>query len=239
MSIETSMKRVMILGDEIEGIPPLVEESGLEVVTENPDLIMTYGGDGLLLGSEREWPGIPKLPLRNSRHGKMCEPHEVQVAIERLLTRDLIRTEHIKVRAEARNRTLIGLNDVMIHNCRPTSSVRCRIWIDGRELRDEIVGDGIVVATPFGSSAYYRSITRGIFHAGLGLAFNNSTEPLDHMVLREDARVRVRITRGPAVVTADNNPEEIGLERGDEVWIRRDESTAIILGLTGKRKRLP
>ena len=59
----------MILGDEIEGIPPLVEESGLEVVTENPDLIMTYGGDGLLLGSEREWPGIPKLPLRNSRHG--------------------------------------------------------------------------------------------------------------------------------------------------------------------------
>ncbi len=238
MGIETAMRRVLLLGHDTEGIRPLVEDSGLEVVTENPDVVMTYGGDGLLLGSEREWPGVPKLPLRNSRHGKKCEPQEVQVAIERLLSGDLIRNEHIKVRAEARGRIQIGLNDVMIHNSRPTSSVRCRIWIDGREFSDEIVGDGIVVATPFGSTAYYRSITRGHFLAGLGLAFNNSTEPLDHMVLREDARIRVRITRGPAIVAADNQTDIVELERGDEVWIGADESKAVILSLKARRRKV-
>jgi NAD+ kinase len=232
------MKRVMILGDQTEGICSLVEESGLEVVSEAPDVVLTYGGDGLLLGSERDWPGVPKLPLRNSRHGKKCEPHEVQVALDRLLAGDLVRTEHIKVRAEAHDRVHVGLNDVMVHNSRPTSSVRCRIWIDGREFGDEIVGDGIVVATPFGSTAYYRSITRGIFHSGLGLAFNNSTEPLDHMVLREDAQLRVRITRGPALLSADNHPDAVSLERGDEVRILRDEGRAILLSVTPRRKRL-
>jgi NAD+ kinase len=239
VSVETHMNRVLVLGDQVEGILPLVEESGLTLVTEDPDVVLTYGGDGLLLGSERDWPGVPKLPLRNSRHGKKCEPHEIQVALERLLSGDLVRAEHLKVRAEAKGHAVVGLNDVMVHNSRPWSSVRCRIWIDGRELETEIVGDGLVVATPFGSTAYYRSITRGIFHAGLGLAFNNSTEPVDHMVLREDAQVRVRITRGPALVVADNDPDTIPLRRGDEVRIRRDESRAVILGLAGPAQHLP
>ena len=238
MTTGTEIRRVLVLGEETDGIRDLVEESGLEVVTERPDIVMTYGGDGLLLGSERAWPGVPKLPLRNSRHGKKCEPHEVQVALKRLLAGDLLRNEHIKVRAETRDGIRVGLNDVLVHNSRPTSSVRCRIWIDGREFGDEIVGDGIVVATPFGSTAYYRSITRGIFHAGLGLAFNNSTEPIDHMVLREDARIRVRIKRGPAVVAADNDHDVIGLERGDEVSIVKDESMAIILSLKPARRRV-
>ena len=67
MAIGTGMKRVLVLGDDVEGVLSLVEESGLEVVTEDPDVVLTFGGDGLLLGSERAWPGVPKLPLRNSR----------------------------------------------------------------------------------------------------------------------------------------------------------------------------
>jgi NAD+ kinase len=234
-----AMTRVLVLGDDVEGILHQVEESGLEPVTESPDVVLTYGGDGLLLHSEREWPGVPKLPLRNSRHGKKCEPHQIQVALARLISGDLHRREHIKLRGEAKERVQIGLNDVLVHNSRPTSSVRCRIWVDDREFGDEIVGDGVVVATPFGSTAYYRSITRGVFRSGIGLAFNNSTVPVDHMVLREESRIRVRITRGPAIVAADNHIDWIPLERGDEVEIRRDEGKAVILGLTGGRKRIP
>jgi len=118
-----------------------------------------------------------------------------------------------------------------VHNARPTSSLRCRVFVDDQEFGHEIVGDGVVVATPFGSTAYYRSITRGIFHLGIGLAFNNSIEQVDHLVLGEDAHIRVRITRGPAVVVADNHPEMISLEEEDEVSVRRDDSPAVILAL--------
>jgi NAD+ kinase len=225
------MRRILVLGKDAGTILPLVLDAGFSVVTEAPDVVLTYGGDGLLLHSEREWPGVPKLPIRNSRFGRKCEPRTVQDALERLSRGDLRATRQTKVRAEAHGERRVGLNDIIVHNSRPMSSVRFRVWIDGKAFADEMVGDGLVVATPFGSSAYYRSITRSTFHTGLGLAFNNSTEPVDHLVLAESAEIRIRIERGPALVAADNNPDAIPLDRGGETTIRRDDSYAIILQL--------
>ncbi len=237
MTTLTSMKRVLVLGHDRGSLLPWVKECGLEVVDENPDVVITWGGDGLLLGSERDWPGVPKLPLRNSRHGNKCEPHEIREALQHLQSGDLRVTRHRKIVARREDEERVGLNDVLVHNSRPTSTVRYKVWINDHAFGDgeEIVGDGVVVATPFGSTAYYRSITRSVFREGLGLAFNNSTEPLDHLVLREDSRIRVRITRGPALVTADNNPFYLPLEEGDEVLVERHPETATLLGL-GRRR---
>lgn len=230
MTVDSAMKRVLVMGSDLEGL--LEEFQGLEIVESDPDIVLTYGGDGLLLGSEHAFPGVPKLPLRHSRHGKKCEPHEIREAVGRLLEGNLRVTRHTKVRAEVKGVTLVGLNDIIIHNSVPTSSVRYRVWIDDKEFADEIVGDGVVVATPFGSTAYYRAITGSIFRLGLGLAFNNSTEPVDHLVLPDDTEIRVRITRGPALVAADNAAETVDLEKGDEVVITRDERQAVLLSLT-------
>ena len=76
-----NLQRILVLGKESEDIVRLVAAAGLEPVTEAPDVVLTYGGDGLLLHSEREWPGVPKLPLRVSRHGRKCEPHRVQTCL--------------------------------------------------------------------------------------------------------------------------------------------------------------
>jgi len=230
LAVDLAMKRVLVMGSDLQGL--LDEVQGLLIVDSEPDIVLTYGGDGLLLGSEHRFPGVPKLPLRHSRHGKKCQPHEIREAVDRLLKGDLRVTRHTKVRAEARGNVLVGLNDIIIHNSVPTSSVRYRVWIDDKEFADEIVGDGVVVATPFGSTAYYRSITGSIFRLGLGLAFNNSCEPVDHLVLPEDTVIRVRITRGPAILAADNAAETVPLREGDEIVITRDERQAILLSLT-------
>lgn len=42
---------------------------------------------------------------------------------------------------------------------------------------EKVIGDGLLVATPFGSSGYYRSITGGVFEIGVGVAFNNVHKP--------------------------------------------------------------
>jgi NAD+ kinase len=229
--IVTALKRILVLGEDAPSILPLVREAGFSVVTDAPDVVLTYGGDGLLLHSEREWPGVPKLALRNSRFGKKCEPRTVEDALNRLARGELRALRQSKVRAEAAGQTRVGLNDIIVHNARPMFSVRFRVWIDGESFGDEIVGDGLVVATTFGSTAYYRSITRSIFRVGLGLAFNNSTQSVDHLVVAEDAKIRLRIERGPAIAAADNDPDAIPLETGDEVEIRRDDAHAIILQL--------
>jgi NAD+ kinase len=226
------MKRVLVLGHDAETIRRLVRDKGLEDVNTEPDVILTHGGDGLLLGSEREWPGVPKLALRWSRRGRKCEPHQIEEALDRLIGGQLERRTFLKLRGQAQGETLVGLNDVVVHNAQPTSGVRYRVWIDEQEFSDEITGDGVVVATPFGSTAYYRSITRGTFRVGIGLAFNNSIEQVDHLVLPEESVIRVRITRGPAIVLADNSPRVIHLDDGDEAVIRRAGEEAVLLSLS-------
>ncbi len=232
MAVSTKGKRILVLGRDSDVILPLVRQAGFLLVEDAPDVVITYGGDGLLLHSEREWPGVPKLPLRNSRHGKKCEPRTVQEALDRLARGELLPVRQAKVRADLKGESRVGLNDIIVHNARPTATVRCRVRIDGRPFGGEVVGDGVVVATPFGSTAYYRSITRSTFDVGLGVAFNNSTEPVDHLVLPESAHVRVVITRGPALVAADNDPHPLPMDEGDEVLIQRHDADAVILRST-------
>ena len=109
--------------------------------------------------------------------------------------------------------------------------MRYKVWIDGELYGREIVGDGVGLSTVHGSTAYYRSITHSIFRTGIGLAFSNSTEVVNHLVLPETSIVRVRILRGPCEVVADNSPEKIQVTAGDEIELKLSTEKTPILGL--------
>jgi NAD+ kinase len=222
-------KRVLLAGSALNDVRGIVESHGFRVVDSEPDLIICHGGDGTLIGAEREWPGVPKVAIQRSAICKKCPKHETGAVVAALAEGRAQETLFTKVQAETDGRCLVGINEVLVHNAVVTSAVRYIVWIDGGPLTHEIVGDGLVVSTPFGSSGYFRSITNSTFQVGLGLAFNNSTEPLDHLVLAPEAEVRVKITRGPALLASDNSPEHLALDRGDEVLIRRHEEPARIL----------
>ena len=60
--------RVLVTGRYVDDVKtPLSELAGVELVEDSPDLVLTHGGDGALLGAERDFPGVPKLPLRDAR----------------------------------------------------------------------------------------------------------------------------------------------------------------------------
>jgi len=109
--------------------------------------------------------------------------------------------------------------------------VRYSVWIDDDLYADEVVGDGMVVSTVHGSTAYYRSITHSVFRVGIGLAFSNSTEVTNHLVIPEHSIIRVEITRGPALLVADNSPDFIELNEGSKIIISKSSGTATLLGL--------
>jgi len=219
--------KVLIYGKK--DIESLVKRAGLEIVDHNPDLVISHGGDGTLMRAEHEFPGIPKTVLRGSHICKKCSKLGNEEVLKRVKNGHYTTEEVIKLQATMGSRVLAAINDVNVHNKDVRHALRYNLWLDDEKIYGEIIGDGIVIATPFGSAAYYRSITDSYFEVGIGLAFNNSTEQSDHIVIKDNRRIKISIVRGPAMVYADNQDECVEVAEGDSVFIKKSEETAKIL----------
>jgi NAD kinase len=222
--------RIGIYGKTPESTAQLrkeIERQGFRFTKKKPDIIITYGGDGTFLWAEREAPGIPKALFRFSKICKQCHNLPIEHALGLLKKGKYHIEEHHKLEARAKGKRLLAVNDIVLRNAIPTHAVRFTIWVDDRQIDDELIGDGVVVATPYGGSGYFHSITRKIFAKGFRIAFNNLTTEHSPMFLRKE--VRIKITRGSAVLSADNNPTLISLRPGDEVVINPSKSVARII----------
>ena len=219
--------QIKLLGKNLNDIIPLLAKYNLTLSdNEEFDAVITHGGDGSLLGAERDYPGIPKFPIRDAATAPTCLEHALQSRLEAFSNGTLQLSTMPKVQAKVNGKTLTALNDVFLHNADFASALRYRVKIDGQLYANEVAGDGVCLATPHGSSAYYRSITHSLFRTGIGLAFSNSTEEVDHLVLNDNSVVEVTITRGPGILLADNSPLRITVNEGDTVVFSKSEEYA-------------
>jgi NAD+ kinase len=132
---------------------------------DNLDALVTLGGDGTLLRGARFLEGleIPVLGVNLGRLGFLttCGRDELESAVRRLATGDF--------RAEARMvlegrpgvpddpRRWYALNDIVLHKGGKARVIWLRVEVDGEEV-GEYAADGIVIATPTGSTAYNLSV---------------------------------------------------------------------------------
>ncbi|MBQ4106165.1 MAG: NAD(+)/NADH kinase [Lentisphaeria bacterium] len=223
---------VRLTGKNLDDIVPFLQRYGIAVTdSEEAGLIICHGGDGTLLLAEQAYPGVPKFPIRDEGTAPRCPDHHYDAQLAAFAAGQLATVRLPKIAGRCNGRCLKALNDISIHHGDITAALRYRVRIDGELYAHEIVGDGVCLSTVHGSTAYYRSITHGIFRVGLGLAFNNSTEEVDHLVLSEKSRIEIEIVRGPGLLTADNAPEIIKLESGDVVEMFQIDETAEVIGL--------
>ncbi|MEK7612522.1 MAG: hypothetical protein AAB407_04230 [Patescibacteria group bacterium] len=221
--------KIFIVGKDREEVTPFFAEQGFSVVEKGFDFVVSYGGDGTLMKAEEQFPGVPKIVLKNSAICKKCSPFSNEEVLKKIKSGKYITEEMPKLEVIVRDQKLIGMNDIIVHNKDPRHAMRYRISVNGKPVSYEIIGDGIVAATPFGSTAYYRSITDSFFEIGIGLAFNNSTEQSDHMLLSEKSVIELEVTRGPALVYADNQETIIDIDTGEKIRIVRSEHKAKIV----------
>lgn len=221
--------KVTVVGRNTSDIEPLLEQYGFEVVGENPEFVVSYGGDGTLMKSEEFYPGIPKIILKDSMICKKCSPFTNEVVLQKIKNKEYVIESMTKLIATINDKEFHGLNDIIVHNKDPRRAMRYHVEINGKRTHHEVIGDGIVVATPFGATGYYRSITHSYFDTGIGLAFNNSIEPSDHIVLREGSQILLEVTRGPAIVYADNHETILEIEAGARVIIAESPHKAQIV----------
>lgn len=236
--------RVALFGNEAEALVPHFERfPGLEIAESDPDVVVSFGGDGTLLAAELRWPGLPKVPVLNSRLGHRCIHHPAGDVIEALARGRMVSNGYTKLECLVNHPepgsvdpdfTLSCLNEINVDMGRINSAVRFRLWIDDEPFDGgaEIIGDGFIACTAFGSTAYFNAITRGIFQKGIGIAFKSASRQTNHLVVAEDVTVRFVITRGPALLAFDNSVDYVSLMDNDELIVRRHPQGAVILTCT-------
>lgn len=224
--------KIKLMGKNLQDIRPLLEKFNLvEVEDINiAELVIAHGGDGTLLQSELLYPNLPKLPIRDAGTAPLCGEHSYEQQLQNFRDNKILTTLP-KLIGEYNGESLMGVNDIFIHNRERVSALRYRVWMDGQLYANEIVGDGVGVSTVHGSTAYYRSITHSIFKVGLGLAFSNATAEIDHMVVADNSTIEVEIIRGPGIMVADNSPNHIELPEGARVTIKKSSHSATIYNL--------
>lgn len=225
--------KVFLTGRNLDDISCRLRERGAELVdsADSADLIVAHGGDGALLNAEREYPHRLKYPVRDAETAPLCPEHSLEKQLDALFACRLRLTSLPKLCGIVNDRMLKGVNDIYVHNINHACAMRYNVFIDSELYGAGVVGDGVGVSTVHGSTAYYRSITHSTFRTGIGLAFSNSTELVNHLVLPESSIVRVQILRGPCEMVADNSPERIEMADGDECGISLSGETTPVLAL--------
>lgn len=127
------------------------------------DFIITLGGDGTILRAAGVLRGadIPILGINVGHLGYLTEVTEkerIPAALASLLSGDFYRDERTMLRADVlRNGSILAsqlaLNEVLMSRCAGISILHFGVFCDGQEMQ-HYSADGIIVATPTGSTAY-------------------------------------------------------------------------------------
>ena len=136
--------KLLIVGRNGEEVVSWLKKHGdvFEIVSGNPEVVVSYGGDGTLMESEYLYPGVPKLYLKNSRIGKLGHSKSNEAIINHFARGEYKILEHIKLEVTAQNETMLGLNDIVVHNKDPRHAIRYTVRLDAEAASQEIIGDG-------------------------------------------------------------------------------------------------
>ena len=206
----------------------LLVKENFELTEETPDFIICYGGDGTLLFAERRFPEVPKLSIKRSRNCRKCD---YKLSSLRRILQDIRNGNYqiemkIKVETKLKKTRLVGLNEIQIHTKLPIHAVRFSVSINKKKITN-LIGDGVIISTPFGSTGYFKSTGGTPFKKGIGISFNNlHNKRKKSFTVSDNSKVIIEIIRGPALVCADNYQRIIDVKSQDMISITKSTSIA-------------
>ncbi|WP_281626454.1 NAD kinase [Segatella salivae] len=154
--IQPLVERVVAFLDH-HSVSSLIEPDELT----NVDLVISMGGDGTFLKAacmvgERE---IPILGINKGRLGFLADvlPSEIEDVLEHVLRRDYMIENHTIIKLEADGECVdccpFALNDIAVLKRDTASMISIKAYVNG-EFLVNYQADGLIVATPTGSTAY-------------------------------------------------------------------------------------
>jgi len=220
----------------ISNLKKEVTQAGFQYVTQKPDFVISVGGDGTFFFAERKYPGVPKIMVRESQVCEKCNEGTLNELLIRyrkgfFKIKEYFKLESVVKRKKGASFRVIAANDVILRNKVLTRALRFSVSINNKIVDSEVIGDGIVFSSPFGATAYFKSITRQTFTRGIGIAFNNTTKLLNNIIVKENAKIKITLLRENADLGFDNDPKTYTLHEGDTIMIQKSKKVSRIISI--------
>ncbi len=128
------------------------------MAAEDADIIVALGGDGTMLQALRDFmnSGTPIYGMNRGSVGFLMNEFSVDDLPERILAAQMETIRPLVMVAETESDQsfeALAINEVSLFR-QSYQAAKIRITIDGKVRLDELVCDGVMVATPAGSTAY-------------------------------------------------------------------------------------
>lgn len=167
----------VILEDTIAEVLPGhgLQTCSRKIMGEIGDLVVVVGGDGSMLGAARALARhkVPVLGINRGSLGFLTDirPDELEAKVGEVLDGQYIVESRFLLDAQVRRGIdSMGqgdaLNDVVLHPGKSTRMIEFELYIDGQFVCSQ-KADGLIVATPTGSTAYALSAGGPIMHPKL------------------------------------------------------------------------
>lgn len=129
----------------------------LDSIIDSLEMLVVFGGDGTILQAYKLL-GLHSIPILGINTGRLGFLAEINVSEMEQLARSITNGEYsveerFTLAVDIDGKTYYAVNDVALTRGASTRTLKVEINIDG-EYTDEVLGDGMLVSTPTGSTAY-------------------------------------------------------------------------------------
>lgn len=248
-ALERLRRVAVIRRDQVQRYPStelsdLLASEGVELVEgeghDDVDLVIAMGGDGTVLQALSAYPSQPTLAINFGRVGFLTQGDrgELVPLVQRLLRRDYF-IEH-RLAIEVSVRSLDGsvsaprrcINEVVLKGIAHINELT--LSIDGDAVHT-CRGDGIIIGTPTGSTAYLMSTGAPLVTPGVNCLiasplneYNFSSRP---MILPGESSLTVRVDharpRDLMLIMDGDTPQSIDM--GVEVYVSRSARPTLLV----------
>lgn len=218
-----------------KGVPRFNREKGLD---DSFDLMISFGGDGTILRAItyiRDL-GIPIVGVNTGRLGFLstCQKEQVRDMIRdfrqghyRLVERSLV-TASLDGDTPGGDRLNFALNEVTVSRKDTTSMITVETCLNGEYLTS-YWADGLIVATPTGSTGYSLSCggpvvmptARSLIITPIA-PHNLNARPL---VISDDTEIRLKVTGREPQHLLSLDSRITSVENETEIWVRKADFT--------------
>lgn len=210
-------------------------ELPIEQIGKQCDLGIAIGGDGTMLGVGRQMAchGLPLIGINQGRLGFITDIPLKDYAtllppmLQGRYQTDLRSLMHARVQRDGHCVfDALAMNDVVVYRGGTSGMMEMRVEVDGHFVANQRA-DGLIIATPTGSTAYSLSVGGSLLHPALGgwimapiAPHTLSNRPI---VLPDSCEVGIEIVSGRYASANFDMQSLASLMIGDRITVRRSQ----------------